>query len=87
MHTQQQLAISEVRYRAIFEAANDGIFVHDAKSGVILDINKKACDSYGYTKEELLSSNLAALGTGESPYTTQEAHQWLRLAADVSLHF
>ncbi len=82
LHTQQQLAISEVRYRAIFEAANDGIFVHDAKSGVILDINKKACDSYGYTKEELLSSNLAALGTGESPYTTQEAHQWLRLAAD-----
>ena len=35
LHTQQQLAVSEGRYRAIFEAANDGIFVHDAKSGVI----------------------------------------------------
>jgi diguanylate cyclase (GGDEF)-like protein/PAS domain S-box-containing protein len=81
VRTKQQLAASEDRYRTIFEAANDGIYVHDAKNGEILDINDKACALYGYTREELLSRNVSILGTGEPPYSEVEARKWLLHAA------
>ncbi|MDR3588855.1 MAG: PAS domain S-box protein [Negativicutes bacterium] len=82
IQAEEALRIQEANYRAIFEAANDGIYVHDLVTGEILDVNAKACDLYGYTREELLAGNLAGLGTGEWPYTQVQAKHWIRLAAD-----
>jgi two-component system, cell cycle sensor histidine kinase and response regulator CckA len=39
--------------RQIFEAAGDGIFVHDL-DGNILEVNQRGCDSLGYSRQELL---------------------------------
>ncbi len=47
------LSESERRYRALMEKASDAIFVHDLK-GRIIDANQRACNSLGYSKEELL---------------------------------
>lgn len=41
------------RYSALFEGAGDAIFVHSL-DGRFLDVNQAACDSLGYTREELL---------------------------------
>ena len=41
------LAASEASYRAIFEASEDAIFVHDYDSGAIVDVNPKARATYG----------------------------------------
>ncbi|HAG07884.1 MAG TPA: hypothetical protein DCL13_06885, partial [Peptococcaceae bacterium] len=38
---EEALRLAEADYRAIFEAANDAIFVHDPKTGQILDVNPK----------------------------------------------
>ncbi|MFP4476040.1 MAG: PAS domain S-box protein [Desulfatibacillaceae bacterium] len=44
---------TDARFRAVFEQAMDSIFIHDDQ-GRIVDVNKKACKSLGYSREELL---------------------------------
>jgi two-component system NtrC family sensor kinase len=77
----EALRISEASYRAIFDAAEDAIFVHDIDTGAIVDANPKACEAFGYTREELRHLDLGALGSGMSPYTQQDAMQLIRRAA------
>ena len=48
----EALRVSEESYRAIFDAAEDAIFVHDIDTGAIVDVNPKACATFGYTREE-----------------------------------
>ena len=67
---QAALSESEIKYRAIFDGANDGIYIHEINSGKLLDVNKRACEMHGYTREELLGETAwITLGTGEHPYT------------------
>ncbi len=44
---------SERRYRLVTDKAADAIFLHDME-GRIIDLNQAACDSVGYTRQELL---------------------------------
>jgi len=67
------LRASEASYRAIFDATEDSIFVHDPFTGAILDVNPKACATFGYTREEFRQIEVGALGTGVHPYTQEEA--------------
>src|SRR5665811_774668 len=69
-------------YRAIFDAANDAIFVHDLQTGAILDVNHKMTEMYGYTIEEAQRLNVEALSAGTPPYTQQNALHWLQKALD-----
>lgn len=48
---------SEEKYRDLFENANDAIFIVDAELNYI-DVNKKAVELFGYSREELLSMNI-----------------------------
>ena len=45
----EALRVSEASYRAIFDAAEDAIFVHDIDTGAIVDVNPRACATFGYT--------------------------------------
>ena len=69
----EALRVSEASYRAIFDAAEDAIFVHDIDTGAIVDVNPKACATFGYTREEFRTLDVGTLGTGERPYTQQDA--------------
>lgn len=53
---EQALKESELKYRTIFNSANDAIFIHDFDTGKIVDVNDKATQMYGYTKDELINS-------------------------------
>jgi PAS domain S-box-containing protein len=77
----EALRVSEESYRAIFDAAEDSIFVHDMQTGAIVDVNRKACATFGYTREEFRRTDVGALGTGERPYTQQDAMELIRRAA------
>src|SRR5258706_1921403 len=44
----------EERYRGIFEGVQDAIVV-EAPTGEILDVNQRACEMYGYSREEFLT--------------------------------
>ncbi|MEZ4734389.1 MAG: PAS domain S-box protein [Caldilineaceae bacterium] len=47
------LRASEARFRAFLDHATDAFFVHDDR-GAIVDVNRHACESLGYTREELV---------------------------------
>ena len=38
-HREQLLRNSELRYRRLFEAAQDGILILDARTGTVIDVN------------------------------------------------
>lgn len=48
---------SEIRLRTLIDHASDGFFLR-RRGGEILDVNQTACDSLGYTREELIGTNL-----------------------------
>jgi PAS domain S-box-containing protein len=82
------LRASEANYRQIFEASEDAIFVHDWDTGAILDANARACESYGYVREDLLRLRAGDLSAGEPPYTEEEAFRWIEQARrDGSANF
>ena len=58
---EQALVESERNYRNIFNATQDAIFVHDAESGSIVEINQTVQELYGYSREELLNQPGQAL--------------------------
>ncbi len=57
--TEDALRFSELKFRSLFDQAGDAIFVHD-KDGRFVDVNQKACEILGYSREELL-----CLGVGD----------------------
>lgn len=79
---EEALIVSDSKHRAIFENANDIIYILDLVTGDILDVNRRACELYGYTREEILSGDFNVIGTEESPYSESEARDWIRRAAD-----
>src|SRR5271157_632797 len=50
---EEDLRESETRFRAFVDHAADAFFVHDEEHKV-LDVNRQACESLGYTPEELI---------------------------------
>lgn len=55
---------SELRFRMIFDNANDGIILHN-NQGHIFDVNQTMFKRLGYTKQEMLKMNLKDLVTPE----------------------
>jgi PAS domain S-box-containing protein len=79
---------SEASYRAIFDASEDPIFVHDWETGAILDASPKAEDVFGYTADELRRLRIADLSSNEPPYTEVEARRWIDEAkSDAPVRF
>jgi len=73
LQAHEALRRSEASYRAIFESAEDAIFVHDWDTGEILDVNPKACETYGYRRDELCRLSLGDISSAVEPYTTERA--------------
>jgi len=56
------LKISELRYRRLFETAQDGILILNADNGQIDDVNPFLTDLLGYTRAQLLGNKLWEIG-------------------------
>jgi PAS domain S-box-containing protein len=56
------LRASELRYRRLFEAAQDGILIVDAASRQILDANPFLANLLGYRREDLVGKELWQIG-------------------------
>ncbi|MFO1041254.1 MAG: PAS domain S-box protein [Planctomycetaceae bacterium] len=59
-NAQRALKASEELFRTVVEQAADAFFLHDTQ-GTFIDVNRKACDSLGYRRDELLSINVTDL--------------------------
>lgn len=76
----QNLRESEAKYRELMERAGDAIIAADAESGIILEINQKACELFGYSREELVGKHQRELhpkkfrSEAEELFRTDAAH-------------
>ena len=68
---------SQEKYREVFNAVNEAIFLHDFETGQILDVNQTMLDMYGYTYQEALIIWPQGTCSGKSPYSQAEAVAWL----------
>ncbi|HNH36389.1 MAG TPA: PAS domain S-box protein, partial [Rhodocyclaceae bacterium] len=69
---------SEQRFRALFENAAVGIYLHDAETGRLLQVNRKVLEVYGCrTLEEMQAYD----AWPEPPYALADAIAWVRKAA------
>lgn len=75
----RELKGSEERYRTVVEQAADALFVHDLR-GDLVDVNRQACESLGYAREELLGMSVADVEKNFEPGALESF--WERLAAE-----
>ena len=59
---QQTPTQSELRYRRLFETAQDGILSLDFHTGVIMDANPFIINLIGFTRDELVGKELWEIG-------------------------
>lgn len=76
--TQVGLTASEVRYRRLFETAQDGILILNAETGRIADVNPFLIDMLGYSKNELLEKRLWEIGAFIDVRKSREAYKELQ---------
>jgi PAS domain S-box-containing protein len=73
--TEEALRKSEGRYRSMFQNIHSVMLLIDSETGTIVDANPAACSYYGYSKEELLSKNIAEINTLSPAVTFQRMQQ------------
>jgi PAS domain S-box-containing protein len=66
------LSVSEIQYRRLFETAQDGILILDAKTGQITDVNPFMVNILGYNPGELLGKTLWEVGPFKNIKASQD---------------
>jgi len=79
--TVNELQESEERYRTIFNSPTDAIFVHDALSGEILDVNRAMIEMYGYSYSSSLKLTVQDISANDSLHNQEVAAK--KIAASI----
>ncbi len=74
----QNLKDSELRYRRLFESAQDGILILDAKTGMIEDVNPYLIKMLAYSREEFVEKKLWEVGAFRDINASKEAFEALQ---------
>ena len=83
-HWAEALRLSELRYRRLFETAQDGILILDANSGEIMDVNPFLIDLLDYPFEELRGRKLWEIGqfkdiaANRAAFETLQKNEYIR---------
>lgn len=72
---------AEANYREIFDNATDAIFICDIEKGKLVEVNQKASELTGYTKEELLHSYFHDFATDYAGHNAQKIKSYLQKVA------
>src|SRR5689334_18965251 len=78
MTTVDEIKTSELRYRRLFEAAQDGILLLDAETGAITDVNPFLIKMLGYSREEFVEKKLWEVGAFRDVEASQDAFEALQ---------
>ncbi|MBE2188185.1 MAG: PAS domain S-box protein [Desulfobulbaceae bacterium] len=63
---EEALRLSENKYRSIFELAQDAIIIFEPNDEIVLDVNHKAEEMYGFDKSQFIGMSLEAISTNVS---------------------
>ena len=75
-----EVQASRAYLKNVLDASHDAVFVHDAATGQVLDVNRRVCELYGCTREQALAAPMVEFSQGEPPYSANDATAWLRRA-------
>lgn len=75
---QASIRTSEIRYRRLFETAQDGILILDPETRKITDANPFMTELLGYPHKELLGKELWEIGLLKDEKSSQEAFRELK---------
>ena len=74
----QKLKDSELRYRRLFESAQDGILILDAETGMIEDVNPYLIKMLGFSREEFVRKKLWEVGAFKDVESNKDAFEALQ---------
>ena len=74
----QEFKNSELRYRRLFETAQDGILILDAKTGAITDVNPFLIHMLGYSRDEFIGKKLWEVGAFKDIEASKDAFKILK---------
>lgn len=78
----------EEKFRNLFHNINDGIFVQELKTNGVLsgfvEINDTACQTLGYSRDELLGKSFTDLGSGKNQFYVSEIIKQLLSSGHVT---
>lgn len=81
--SEQALRSSRQNYYEIFNATNEAIFIHDAETGRILDVNHSMLRMFGFdSKEEVLAQEIGSISEGSEPYSQRTAYERMQRAVN-----
>ncbi len=75
---EQEIVASEVRYRRLFETAQDGILILDGETAQIEDVNPFLVDMLGFSRQELAGKKLWEIGAVKDIEASQKAFKKLQ---------
>jgi diguanylate cyclase (GGDEF)-like protein/PAS domain S-box-containing protein len=75
---QENLRSSEIRYRRLFESAQDGILILGVVSRKIIDVNPFMVELLGYSRDEFLGKELWQIGLLKDAEASREAFRELQ---------
>ncbi|MCB0103996.1 MAG: GGDEF domain-containing protein [Anaerolineales bacterium] len=78
MNHDEKIKTSELRYRRLFEAAQDGILILDSKTGMIEDVNPYLIKMLGYSREEFVKKKLWEMGAFKDVEASKKAFETLQ---------
>lgn len=68
----EEIEISELRYRRLFETARDGVLLIEFDTGMIFDVNPFLIEMLGYSKEDFLKKHLWEIGVFKDVAASKE---------------
>ena len=74
--------LSKALYQILFNAVNDAIVLVDSHTGFFVEVNEKFCEMTGFSRQEAKGMPLTALFTGEFPFSTSQAQEYIQKALD-----
>lgn len=73
----------EARYRSFADHTTNGLFIHDGE-GRMVDVNRRACESLGYSREELIGMNPYSFDPDVTPELLAERMERLKRGETIS---
>jgi PAS domain S-box-containing protein len=80
---EDELRASEERFRILVDHASDAFFLYN-EDGAVLDVNRQACESLGYRRDELIGMTAFDYGLDLTPALLQRIRDRLRSGKTVT---
>ncbi len=77
---EDELLQNELKFRTIFNSTSEAFFIHDSKTGDVLDCNNAAYDMFGYTVEEFRNLKISDFSSLDKNYTQEKALERIAIA-------